>query len=286
MVLSLLALVVACSSKEPVAPAETPTVTATATSADGVAIEYDVRGTGSVALVFIHGWMCDRTHWRQQVDAFADGHTVVTLDLAGHGNSGSDRDGWTIDRFGADVQAVVEALDLPRVILVGHSMGGQVALEAAARMSDRVLGVVGADTLHNVEVEIDPDAWNRLMAMYETDFAGTCAKFVRSMFPEPTEDSGLPDWVRDNMCDADPEIAIAIVRQMPTLDQPAMLAAAGVPVRCINSSKTAVTDIEANLRHGNYDAVLMEGVGHFVMLERPEEFNRLLAEAIEELTGA
>ncbi|MEE8411011.1 MAG: alpha/beta hydrolase, partial [Acidobacteriota bacterium] len=74
--------------------------------------------------------------------------------------------------------------------------------------------------------------------------------------------------------------------RMPALDQPAMLAAAGVPVRCINSAKTAVTDIEANLRHGNYDAVLMEGVGHFVMLERPEEFNRLLAEAVEELTGA
>ncbi len=106
------------------------------------------------------------------------------------------------------------------------------------------------------------------------------------MFPEPTEDPGLPGWIQDNMCDADPEIAIAIVRQMPALDLPAMLAAAGVPVRCINSTKTAVTDIEVNLRHGNYDAVLMEEVGHFVMLERPEEFNRLLAEAVEELTGA
>ncbi len=286
MVLSLLALVVACSSKEPVAPAETPTVTATATSADGVAIEYDVRGTGPVALVFIHGWMCDGTHWRHQFEAFADGHTVVTLDLAGHGNSIGDRDSWTIDRFGADVQAVVEALDLPRVILVGHSMGGPIALEAAARMPDRVLGVVGVDTLHNVEAAIDQDGWNRLMKMYETDFAETCAKFVQAMLPEPTEDPGLPDWIQDNMCDADPETAIAIVRQMPALDLPGLLAAVGVPVRCINSAKTAVTDIEANLRHGNYDAVLMEGVGHFGMLERPEEFNRLLAEAVEELTGA
>ena len=286
MVLSLLALIMACSSEEPVVPAETQAVTAIVMSADGVAIEYDVRGSGPVALVFIHGWMCDRTHWRHQIDAFADGHTVVTLDLAGHGNSVGYRDSWTIDRFGADVQAVVEALDLPRVILVGHSMGGQIALEAAARMPDRVLGVVGVDSLHNVETVIDPDEWNRLMRMYETDFAGTCAKFVQSMFPEPTEDSGLPDWIQDNMCDADPEIAIAILRRMPALDQPAMLAAAGVPVRCINSAKTAVTDIEANLRHGNYDAVLMEGVGHFVMLERPEEFNRLLAEAVEELTGA
>jgi len=124
------------------------------------------------------------------------------------------------------------------------------------------------------------------MTMYENDFAGTCARFAESMFPEPPADAGLPEWIRDNLCDADAEIAIATARQIPNLDQPALLAAAGVPVRCINSDKTAVTDLEANLRHGNYDAVLMEGVGHFVMLERPEEFNRLLAEAVEELTGA
>ncbi len=154
-------------------PAETPWVTANVMSADGVAIGYDVRGSGPVALVFIHGWMCDRTHWRHQIDAFAEGHTVVTLDLAGHGNSVGNRDSWTIDRFGADVQAVVEVLDLPRVILVGHSMGGPIALEAAAHMPDRVLGVVGVDTLHNVEAVIDTDGWNRLMKMYETDFAGT-----------------------------------------------------------------------------------------------------------------
>jgi pimeloyl-ACP methyl ester carboxylesterase len=286
MVLLLSAVFVACSSEESPDSSPATPLTATVKSADGVAIEYEVRGAGPVALVFIHGWICDRTHWRHQVDAFADGHTVVTLDLAGHGNSGKDRDDWTANRFGADVQAVVEALDLPRVILVGHSMGGQVALEAAARMPERVLGVVGADTLHNVETVVDPDQWNSLMKMYEADFAGTCANFVKYMFPEPTEDTGLSDWVRGNMCDADAEIAIAIGRQMPNFDQSAMLAAAGVPVRCINSGKTAVTDIEANLRYGNYNAVLMDGVGHFVMLERPEEFNRLLAEAVEELTGA
>ena len=286
MVLLLPAVFVACSSEEPPDSSPVTPLTATVKSADGVAIEYEVRGAGPVALVFIHGWICDRTHWRHQVDAFSGGHTVVTLDLAGHGNSGKDRDDWTADRFGADVQAVVEALDLPRVILVGHSMGGQVALEAAARMPERVLGVVGADTLHNVETAVDPDQGNSLMKMYEADFAGTCANFVKYMFPEPTEDTGLSDWVRGNMCDADAEIAIAVGRQMPNFDQPAMLAAAGVPVRCINSAKTAVTDIEANLRYGDYNAVLMEGVGHFVMLERPEEFNRLLAEAIEELTGA
>ncbi len=286
MVLPIVLVCLGCASDEPVEPVPATPAVATVASADGVTIEYETRGDGPLALVFIHGWMCDRTHWRHQLDVFAEEHAVVALDLAGHGNSGTDRADWTIDRFGADVQAVVEALDLPRVILVAHSMGGQVALTAAAGMADRVLGIVGVDTLHNVEIVIDPDRWDQMMSMYEADFAGTCNNFARAMFPEPTEDPELPDWVRENMCDADPQISIAIARQMPALDHPALLEAASVPVRCINSVKTGVTEIETNRKYGDYDAVLMEGVGHFVMLERPEEFNRLLAEAVEELTGA
>jgi sigma-B regulation protein RsbQ len=285
-VLSVPLFLLACAPEGPEAPPPSMPRTAIALSSDGVAIEYDVRGSGPLALVFIHGWICDRAHWRHQVDVFDDEHTVVTLDLAGHGNSGIDRSNWTIHQFGADVQAVVEALDLPRVILVGHSMGGQVALDAAARMPDRVLGVVGADTLHNVEKAMNVEGWSSLMARYEADFAGTCEQFAEYMFPEPTDDAGLADWVQDNMCDADPVVAVAVGREMPRIDQPAMLAALAVPVRCINSTRTAPTDVEANRRHGDYDAVLMDDVGHFVMLERPEEFNWRLADAVEELTGA
>jgi len=284
----MLALTAGCSSEKATSPVQVGATgkTAIASSADGVEIEYETHGDGPVALVFVHGWMCDRAHWRGQIETFSADHTVVTLDLAGHGKSGDGRDEWTFDRFGADVRAVVEALDLPRVILVGHSMGGPVALAAASRMPERVLGVVGVDTLHNVEATMDPDRWEQLMAQYEADFGATCEGFIQFMFPEPTADPGLPEWVRENMCDADPATAVAVGRQMATLDQAAMLAAAGVPVRCINSAKTGVTDIEANKRHGDFDATLMEDVGHFVMLERPGDFNRLLAEAIEELTGA
>ncbi|NIM63666.1 MAG: alpha/beta fold hydrolase, partial [Acidobacteria bacterium] len=237
MVLFLFVFAAGCAPEEPEVAAAAEPLVATTSSADGVSIEYEMRGAGPVALVFIHGWTCDRTHWRYQVDTFAEGHTVVALDLAGHGKSGGDRGEWTIEGFGADVQAVVEALELPRVILVGHSLGGPVALAAAARMPERVLGVVGVDTLHNVEQQIDAEGWDRLIAMYENDFVGTCERFAEMMFPEPTEDPELPSWTRENMCDADPEIAIAISRMMPKLDTPALLAAAGVPVRCINSTK-------------------------------------------------
>jgi len=77
-------------------------------SPDGVTIVYHIEGKGSPALVFVHGWNCDRSYWRDQVAYFARTHTVVAIDLAGHGESGSERKFWAIPAFGADVAAVVK----------------------------------------------------------------------------------------------------------------------------------------------------------------------------------
>src|SRR5438105_10350898 len=97
-----------------------------ASSVDDTPIAFEEQGQGSPAVVFVHGWACDRTYWRHQVDRFQRRAKVVTLDLAGHGESGADRSEWSIAGFGADVAAVVQALELRDVVLVGHSMGGDV----------------------------------------------------------------------------------------------------------------------------------------------------------------
>src|SRR5512144_68056 len=107
-------------------------------SADGVAIHYHAEGRGSPALVFVHCWACDRHLWDAEVPVFAASHRVVTLDLAGHGESGRGRKDWTIAAYAEDVRAVVEALHLDRVVLIGHSMGGPVIVEAARKMPARV----------------------------------------------------------------------------------------------------------------------------------------------------
>ncbi|HSO22814.1 MAG TPA: alpha/beta hydrolase, partial [Chondromyces sp.] len=103
-VLALLVVVACGGTHEPPAPvAEEPTPAAagepiptaagagTVPAPDGVAIAYTVAGSGSAALVFIHGWMCNQSFWLPQVDEFAPTHTVVTIDLAGHGQSGTAR---------------------------------------------------------------------------------------------------------------------------------------------------------------------------------------------------
>jgi pimeloyl-ACP methyl ester carboxylesterase len=122
-----------------------------ALSSDGVPIHYDVQGSGTIALVFVHGWCCNRGHWAGQLDHFTPHYTLVTIDLAGHGASGRDRTRWNMPSFGRDVTAVVEQLGLEQVVLIGHSMGGLVIVEAARRLPSAVIGLVGVDTWRNVE---------------------------------------------------------------------------------------------------------------------------------------
>jgi hypothetical protein len=108
-----------------------------AISSDGVRIAYEVHGEGSPALVFVHGWSCDRSYWAGQFEPFSRQFKVVAVDLAGHGDSGLERRAWTIQSFGDDVASVVKKLRLGRVILIGHSMGWDVIPEAARATASR-----------------------------------------------------------------------------------------------------------------------------------------------------
>ena len=93
------------------------------TTADEISIAYEVHGEGSTALVFVHGWSCDRSYWQAQVQPFSKLYKVVTIDLGGHGESGFGRSDWTIFSFSTDVTTVIRELKLDRVILIGHSIG-------------------------------------------------------------------------------------------------------------------------------------------------------------------
>ena len=287
----LLALVVALGcgpstqtpgpSPAPGAPAAGP---GTATASDGVPIAYTVAGSGSPALVFIHGWMCNQTYWAAQVDAFAPHHTVVTLDLGGHGRSGMNRPGWPLKAFGGDVAAVVSQLGLDKVVLVGHSMGGPVALEAARLMPDKVIGVVAVDTLHNVDEKWDPKQMKPFLEALEKDFPGTCRGFVTSMFPKGA-DPALTEKVAGGMCSGPPEVGVALMRQFGDYDLAAALSAVppSIPIRCINSSVYPTNVAGNRTYHADFDVVTMDGVGHFLFIEKPQEFNTDLETIVRSL---
>ncbi len=256
-----------------------------AKSADGVEIRFEVAGSGSPAIVFVHGWSCDRSYWRPQVEHFAKSHRVVAVDLAGHGESARNRKDWTMAAFGEDVRAVLEALDLRGAVLVGHSMGGPVILEAARLAPDRVLALVPVDTLAEIDRRLSPEEREGFLGPIRADFRAAAERFVREfMFTERT-DPKLIDRIASDMASAPPEVAIPAMEGLFAYDEAAALARAAIPLRLLNADRFP-TDLAAARRHKpDVELAVMPRVGHFLMAEDPEEFNRLLARAVKDLTG-
>jgi len=206
----------------------------------------------------------------------------VTIDLAGHGQSGLSRKDYTIEAFGKDVTAVAEKLNLNRIILVGHSIGGFVAVEAARQMPERVVCLVGADEFHDIERGLNEEDVKGLIAMIEPDFVKGTQSFVREMFPSDANPE-LVNWVASDMSSADPEIGVNVFRNLGNYDLKGAVGQIEVPLYSISSDLWPM-NLDANKKYAKtFKLKLMPGIGHFVMLEDPEKFNKLLEEIIEEL---
>lgn len=271
-----------------------------AVAADGVPIHYDTYGLethGKTAptLVFVHGWCCDRTYWRAQINHFASTtaqlpynvpYNVVALDLAGHGDSGTNRAAWTMPAFGQDVVAVIEQLGLRRTILIGHSMGGPVIVEAARQMPDRVIGLIGADTLLNPERQRTPDFIAAQLAPLQHDFAQGTRDMVRREMFVPTSDAAWAASIVEDMASAPPHVGIGAMTALLNHDDElhaGLHALRDKPFVLINADYHP-TNLETTQRQG-MTVELMSGVGHFVMQEDTATFNHLVEAAVRRMVG-
>jgi pimeloyl-ACP methyl ester carboxylesterase len=251
-------------------------------SADGMRIAYEVHGTGEIAVVLVHGWSCDRTYFEGQTGPLATKYKVVSLDLAGHGASSLGRKNSTIASFGQDVAAVVKKLKLKRVVLVGHSMGGDVVVAAARLLKGRVVGLVWLEDYKEIgPVRSDADI-EKFAAKLRADFPGVTRNVVRNLF-RLDADPTLVERIANDMASAPPEVAIPSIESSfrYAREIPAALAALKLPVIAINGDNGS-TDVASLEKHG-VKTVIMSGAGHFLMLEDPAHFNPLLISAIEEL---
>ena len=257
-------------------------MTSVALSSDGISICFEVRGTEGRPLVLVHGWSCDRSYWRGQVEHFARGHRVVTVDLAGHGESGVGREQWTMPAFGDDVVAVVEQLGLDDIVLVGHSMGGDVIVETVLRLPGRIAALVWVDVYSKLGESGHRDA-DEFMAPFRQDYVTATRDFVRARLCEGASDADLVEWIAADMSSAPREIALNAMQHAIT-NEDAILAALrqlDVPFFAINPDHRP-TDVDSLRRHG-VEPVVMSGVAHFLMLEDPDGFNRLLGEVLEQI---
>jgi pimeloyl-ACP methyl ester carboxylesterase len=254
-----------------------------AISADGTPISFESYGSGEPTLVFVHGWSCDARYWREQIPHFSKKHRVIVLDLAGHGHSGMGRAQYTMRAFGEDVKAVTEATGSRSVILVGHSMGGSVVAEAARLMADRVIGLVGIDTLENIEYPMTQEEFKGMVGPLETNFQTGCRQFVETMI-SPRTDAELREWIIADMSAAPPDVALSAMESMMsqyiTGEAAKIFEDIRIPVMTVNGDLWPI-DYEANRRHMfSFDAIVLKDADHFLMLNRVEEFNSALEKTI------
>jgi pimeloyl-ACP methyl ester carboxylesterase len=232
-------------------------------------IAYDLDGTGEPPLVFVHGWSCDRTYFQPQLDHFAAHHAVAALDLRGHGAS-SPGPPYDVEALADDVLAVAAHADLPRPVVVGHSLGGLVALACAART-----GAIRAAVL------VDPAPV--LAGRGKAYFAGTVpdvaadadgtwrAAFAARRFAP--HDTVRRDETIAGAAAAPVAIATATWQAMAEFDGAAVLPQVEVPVLLITAGEPepGVADAVADVHQGR-----TVGAGHFVQLEVPDQVNAMI----------
>lgn len=249
----------------------------TTRSVDGVAIAYSVSGTADTALVLIHGGLADRSFWDGQHGPLSDRFRVIALDLAGHGESGRNRQKWGLCKFAHDVLAVIDNEGVRNTILVGNSLGGSVAIETALLAGSRAVGVIGVDTFHDLSRRIDPDQARDQAKAWRTNPGGTLDRMLGALF-HPDAPPALVADVRRRMSSAAAETMAAVFDSLAGYDTGATARQLRVPVRCINGDLYPI-NIKANREIvADFDAVVLAHTGHFPMLECPEEFNQRLDE--------
>ena len=251
---------------------------------DSVHIDYRVWGKGEPAVVLIHGWACDSAYWNAQIDALKTKYTVVAVNLAGHGGSTANRTDWSIGNYGEDVATVVRQLKNRQIILVGHSMGGDVALEASRRIGDRVIGIIAVDSLKSIGLPpMRQQEIERQLAPFRKSFIEATRGYVTDKLFEKGADPTLVQKVAYDMSLEPPAVGVPSLESLLAMDFTKLLPDIHVPVLAINSDlePTDVARIRKSLP--GFKADVLEHTGHFVMMEVPQRFNPVLLKDIDEL---
>jgi pimeloyl-ACP methyl ester carboxylesterase len=253
----------------------------------GVKIDYTDTGRGDTTLVFVHGWCINKTYWSNQIDFFRARYRVVTVDLPGFGQSGKNRTSWNAETFGSDIDTVLSRLNLKNVILVGHSMAGDIILQAAITAPHRVIGLVGVDNFKNcgyTETKQEKEDDAKAIDLLKHNFKQVAFQyFNQSLFYKTTVDS-IRERVLNDVAKADTAIATACMEQQD-FDEVKKLVAVKKKLSLINSDVTPTDTIGFIANHILYQVFYIHETGHFPMIEKPKEFNSLLEQAIAKVNN-
>lgn len=240
----------------------------------GISIDTEQHSGPAPAVVMIHGWNCRKEDWRAQIEHLKDRHELLAIDLPGHGGSpAGDREDWSIPAFAEDVMDILKAVSSDAVILMGHSMGGTVALEVAARIPERVRGVILVDTFLIDYGELKPETIDGFYRPFSENFKGAVSDLIENTTgPQASDD--LKQRLKEEMSGADPAWALKVWWELLNWDPEPAFKALQAPVHAINCP--LIPDRTRHRLAPYMDETVVPETGHFLHQEAPDAFNRTL----------
>ena len=250
-------------------------------------------GSGAPPLVFVHGFACSSEDWHFQLDELRKNAEVVACDLRGHGSTPGRPSECSIEHYGGDVAALLANLDFSKSVLIGHSMGCRVVLEANRLAPERVAGLVLIDGSRQGVGEPDAAEAAARAAIDTTGYLRFAETLFRGMFFQKTKQS---EDIVERALRLPAEIGTALwprVVRWDAAELDAALAAVRAPLMAIQSTAMSAERKRLPLKAGETSPWLdlvrarvpdcrievISGVGHFAQLEAADRVNRLIAEA-------
>ncbi len=249
-------------------------------------INYYQQGQGDTTLLFIHGWCIDGTYWKNQVEYFSKKYNVYSIDLPGFGKSKAERTNWTIEEYANDVTAFIDTMNLRNVVIIGHSMAGDIMLQAALTNNPKISGIVGVDNFKSIDVVLTPEQMKQMtdfLPLLEKDFKNSAPVYADMMLFHTTTSKEVKERVKRDFANSNPVIGYGTIM---TLMQYAYtdaqrLEQLNYKLYLINSdgSPTNETGLKNHCKN-SFHVEPVPATGHYPMIEKPAEFNLALEKVL------
>jgi pimeloyl-ACP methyl ester carboxylesterase len=248
---------------------------------DGAKVHYTNYGKGETALFFVHGWACDETVWQEQAPVLAEKMRVITVDLPGHGQSDKPHIVYTMDLYARAIDAVLRETNVHSVVLVGHSNGTTVVRQFYQQFPQKVRALVIVEG--GLRPFVDAASLEKFIGPLRGDnYAEAAGNFISGM-TQPVKDPKLRDRIKTLMLRTPQYVAVSEFEATadPALWKPGKI---DVPVLMILAKQPVWTAEYEQFVRGlvpKLDYQVWENVSHFVMMEKPREFNAALLAFLE-----
>jgi pimeloyl-ACP methyl ester carboxylesterase len=243
---------------------------------DGVALAYEETGSGAPPLLLVHGWTCDHTFFAPQFEHFGRRHRVVAVDLRGHGESDKPRQEYTMSGFADDLAWLCGDLGVEGPVIIGHSMGGVIALELAARRPHLPIALVLLDAPVVTAPAFDEHVRPVRERLLGSDYREAMRRIAADMFL-PTDDQRNKVRIVERMALTPQHVIVSAFDGMDACDSAAAAAACRVPILNVASAGGHMPDLQ---RFGQLCPQLVNGqtvgAGHFHQLEVPDQVNAMI----------